>query len=249
MATDRHTLMALVGQQLWRIDIEPGAVGPDDVVSRRLGGLDWRGVLGLTALDGVGFAIEKASLFAIDLDSGAYERRGRAGDWRRAAALCAAGGALFAVDGGRLYRVEPESGEYTALGKPGDWVGEARSAGTASRLAHAWRGYLYRVDTQSGTWSAVEDPVELTGLTGFALQGDDAFVVFRDSLWRIALDGGARQKLGDRVWQGPSFLASSGGSLYGVTDEDLYRVDENTGDTVTLSKNRAWRGVDFVVGA
>lgn len=239
-------LLALRGPQLWRIDVD--LEGAPSARAERIGPAEWRGVAALAGRRGLGYAIEKGSLFGIYGDNGQYQRLGTAGDWRRAGTLAATDDAVFAVDGDRLYRVDPRSGRYGAIGKPGDWTGEVRLAAVGARLAALWRDHLYEVDPVSGAWRPLDELSELTDVTALAGLDDAVFVVFRGGLWRVALDDGARRRLGARDWSGPALLASAGGALFGMTDEDLFLLDPETGDERRLSERREWAGTTHLAG-
>lgn len=223
---------------MWAIDTATGE-------GRRLGKPEWRGVVGISGLAGAGYAVEKGTLYTIDLKTGVYAALGRPGDWRRATGLCASGAFLFAVEGSRLYRIGP-TGAYKALGRPGDWPGEVRMAGLEGLLINWYRDGLYAVDLDTGEWALLGDTSEWGNTQALAGFDRTVYVAVRSELWTVDAHTGVAAQLGASAWEGDIFLAACEDGLFAINDEDLFRIDIVSGKSERLSSNREWSGANFL---
>ena len=223
---------------MWAIDAGSGS-------ARRIGRPEWRGVKLVTGLSGVGYAIERSTLFSVDLKTGVYTQLGRPGDWRRATGLCGSGSFLYAVEATRLYRIAP-TGAYRTLGQPNDWPGEVMMAGLDGLLVNWWRNGVYAVDIQTGDWALLGDTSEWNGAQAITGYDRTVYVAVRSELWTVDAHTGQSAQLGAAGWEGDILLAACKEGLFVINHEDLFWVNPVSGESKRLSRDRAWSHTSFL---
>lgn len=187
-------------------------------------------------------------LYQLDPASGTYSKLSESSGWK--SCVMQTHHRLFTrEESGSLFSISPEDGTHIKVGESGQWKGALAS--------EAARGKLYVCDGEGALH--VVDPwthkhrsfCEGTWAPRWLLDGGDYLVSLEESgtLYRIDLDDGAYEKIGDDgAWEAARAAAAHNGMLY-ICDQNgaLHEVDIYDGDHGRLDE-ATWKSTSLIFG-
>jgi serine protease len=163
-------------------------------------------------------------------------------DWSNPEAMASTRGHIFTIQGGEMWKTNGATGATVSLGS--GWGGAEAMAAVDGVVYTVWGDLLWRTIAEDGNTWAIDHTWSGTNAlaAGLLPSGRFVFGVQGGVLWKVNGDSGV--SIGrSSGWEGTEAMTYGEGFLYIVCNDELWKVDAESGQRVALIRS-GWSGTE-----